>query len=730
MSEAPTGTDDPQARINAPSAALRRLAEACGVSVEYTASNGDQLRCSVAAIRAVLAAMGIDASDDAACHREYDALEDEKWSTLVPPVTVVLEGVGGEVNVHHGEGHAVDVVLVLENGVEMAPGQLRRDAEPRIVRGVPVQRATFVIPADIPLGYHRLHVTVGGHTASGSVICTPAKLTVPDAVRVRRPWGFMTQLYSVRSARSWGLGDLADLRDLCTLSAAAGADFVLINPLHAAEPVGPMTPSPYLPTSRRWVNPMYIRVEDIPEVAYLASADRAALEWEAEAPHKAARSAALLDRDAAWGAKRHALDMVFRAPRSAAREASFQRFVSGQGWALEDFATWSAIVEARAEAGEEGPWPSELANPGAPGVAAFRDAHPDRVLFYAWLQWVADEQRADAQEAARRGGMSLGVMTDLAVGVHPQGADMWALGEVHAHGASVGAPPDLFNQQGQDWSQPPWHPRALADAAYRPFIEMVRASLRHSGAVRIDHAMGLFRLWWVPAGHGPADGAYVRYDHEAMVGIVALEAHRAGALVIGEDLGTVEPWVSHYLGERGILGTTVLWFEKDGQGARAPESFRSDALATVTTHDHPPTASFLSGEHVDVRHRLGLLIDPDAERAGAASDREAFVRLVESRGWAGVGADGEPVNGDVDPEQDLLIGLHRAVMASPSLLVGVSLADAVGEKKTQNQPGTDRQYPNWRIPLTDARGAVVALDDLFEHPRVRALVAALRDARS
>ncbi len=733
--------DDPQARVNAHSAALIRLAAAHGVYAEYTSWDGEERRSSSKAIRAALAAMGVAAGDDAQCQRELDTLEDKKWLTTVPPVTVVREGEAAEVHVHADHSALPDVNLVLENGVTIAPAQLNKHVEPREVEGQTITRATFQLPSDLPLGWHTIEVNLDDDVARGVVVVTPDQLEVPAAVRNKRPWGFMTQLYSVRSERSWGLGDLADLRDLCTLSASrAGADFVLVNPLHAAEPVPPLTASPYLPSSRQFVNPLYIRVEDIPEVAYMTSAERAVLEWKAEALHAASTSAALLDRDAAWEAKIEALEEVFKMPRNAAREAQFRHYVKRRGWALEDFATWCAIAEERSGttvltdspggpndgASPDDRWPDVLATPVAPGVTAFREIHAKRVEFFAWLQWLADEQRSAVQVAARRAGMSIGVIGDLAVGVHPTGADAWALGHALVRGVSVGAPPDLFNQQGQNWSQPPWHPRALEDAAYLPFREMVRASLRHVGAVRVDHIMGLFRLWWVPEGHSPDDGVYVRYDHEAMVGILALEAHRAGAMVIGEDLGTVEPWVSGYLKERGILGTTVLWFENDAHGNFSdPAMHRAEALATITTHDHPTTASFLSGEHVDVRNKLGLLVEPYRNvREDAARDRTKAVAFLEHHGFAGNG-----VNGDVDPEQDLLIGLHRAVMASPALLTGISLADAVGERKAQNQPGTDREYPNWRIPLTDARGGVVMLDNLFDHPRMQALVAALNESR-
>jgi 4-alpha-glucanotransferase len=351
-------------------------------------------------------------------------------------------------------------------------------------------------------------------------------------------------------------------------------------------------------------------------------------------------------------------------------------------------------------------------------VAEAAERLADRVAYHTWLQGVADEQLERAQRAARTGGMAIGIMHDLAVGVHPEGADVWALGDVLTRGATVGAPPDMYNQQGQNWSQPPWSPEALARAAYRPYRDMLRTVLRHAGAVRIDHVIGLFRLWWVPTGASAAEGAYVRYDHEALVGILALEAQRAGAIVIGEDLGVVEPWVRDYLADRGVLGTSVLWFEQDMVGnPLPPQDYRRLVLATVTTHDLPPTAGYLAGEHVAIRERLGLLTEPVAVvRAAANAERERVLTALRSRDLVG----------DDPSEREIVEALHRYVLATPSVLIGVALTDAVGERRAQNQPGTDQEYPNWKVPLADGAGRLVPVEELFDNPRLRSLVAVLR----
>ena len=552
-------------------------------------------------------------------------------------------------------------------------------------------------------------------TAHAPVVVTPDRLELIGGLERRRAWGYLAQLYSIRSRASWGVGDLSDLAEVVALAGRrSGADFVLVNPLAAAEPTTPMTPSPYLPATRRFVNPLYIRVEDVREAAYLSSADRALVEWAAEPALALGDDPRQIDRDVAWTAKKAALEVVFAAPRSPARQQAFDDYVAAESPGLETFALWCALTERYG--GITG-WPDAARDVTSDLVAAARAELADRVVFHEWLQWVADEQLAAAQRAAREAGMRIGIMHDLAVGAHPEGADAWALGEVMATGATVGAPPDMYNQQGQDWSQPPWHPDALARAGYRPYRDMIRTLLRHAGALRIDHVIGLFRLWWVPRGHPATEGAYVRYDHEALVGILALEAHRAGAVVIGEDLGTVEPWVRDYLAERGILGTSVLWFEKDHLGnPLPPEQYRRLTLASVTTHDLPPTAGYLAGEHVALRARLGLLTKPVEEVAAEADDeRERMIAALRGRGLLG----------DQPSEREVVEALHRWVLATPAVLVGVALTDSVGERRAQNQPGTDREYPNWKVPLADSAGRVVLVEDLFDNARLASLAAVM-----
>jgi 4-alpha-glucanotransferase len=366
-----------------------------------------------------------------------------------------------------------------------------------------------------------------------------------------------------------------------------------------------------------------------------------------------------------------------------------------------------------------------LQHPANAEVAAFAAKHHRAVDFHRWLQWQLDDQLAAAQSQATRAGMALGIMHDLAVGVHPSGADAWSLQDVLALGVNAGAPPDEFNQLGQDWSQPPWRPDQLEELGYQPFRALISAILRHAGGVRIDHIIGLFRLWWIPQGVPPTQGTYVRYNHDAMIGIVALEAHRAGAVVVGEDLGTVEPWVRHYLRDRGLLGTSILWFEIDGysRGPLSAEHWRDLCLSSVTTHDLPPTPGYLAGEHVRLRHALGLLTrSHDDEMADHHSEQAGWMAELRRVGLLGADAD---ANSD---EADVTIALYRYLGRTPSRLLALSLADAVGERRTQNQPGTTDEYPNWRVPLAGPDGSRIFLEDVITDPRAAALADVLRAA--
>ena len=700
---------------------LKQLAEAHGVSTEYWDYHGNLAAPSRATLVAVLAALGVKASTEEEINASLTEVELAPWRLTLPRVIVVRSGASPSVPVHLPDGAAVRVHVELEDGGRRELSQTNEWTLPHDVDGVLTGRAWFAIPADLPLGWHTLVAEIDSSpareafSATAPLAITPERLEIPAALG-SRGWGAMAQLYSVRSHGSWGIGDADDLTELVSFLGDEGADFLLINPLHAAEPAGRMTPSPYLPVTRRFVNPIYIRPEAIGEVARLSGPRRSLVQWAFEEVSAANLSAEPIDRDAVWKAKREALEVIFAAGRSYSRQRDFERFRAEQGEGLERFALWSALVEKH---GSLENWPATLREADSAYVANEAHQLAERIDFFAWLQWIVDEQLARAQAEALASGMALGIMDDLAVGVHSQGADVWSNPEAFASGVTVGAPPDMYNQQGQNWSQPPWNPEYLARSAYAPLRDMVRTVLRHAGALRVDHIIGLFRLWWIPEGMGADCGAYVRYDHEAMLGVVLLEAYRAGAVVIGEDLGTVEPWARDYLASRGVLGTSVLWFEKQHDGwPLQPQDYRRLALSTVNTHDLPPTAGYLADEHVELRERLGLLTEPvEQVRTEARIERDRMTARLREH----------DLLGEAPTERQMVEALHRYVVRTPSVLVGIALVDGVGERRAQNQPGTDQEYPNWRIPLADGAGEVVLVDDLPENARLGSLLSVVRD---
>lgn len=689
--------------------ALAALADRFGISAEFWDWKGRHTRIADETLIAILSSLEIDASTPEAAEDALRALDAREWKRMLPPCIVAEAGHGVHVNVHVPAGAEVEVYIRLEDGHTRPAWQVENWTPDRQVDGQWLGEATFWLGSDLPLGYHRIVARTPHRSAESSLIITPNFVGFPRSMGTRRVWGYATQLYSVRSKNSWGVGDLTDLEDLIMWSATQSfAGYVLINPLHAAEPTTPMEPSPYLPATRRYVNPLYLRPESINEFATLGRSDRRAIR---DLRRRLVRGLIGVDsvrRDEAWDAKIAALRIVYDAGLKPARALAFADYCRREGRSLRDYATWCALT-LWFEGQPWTDWPVDYQRPTSPEVASFVREHADDVRFFQWLQWQAELQLAQTQATAKAVGMPLGIISDLAVGVSERGAETWIFADVFAQGATVGAPPDAFNQTGQDWGQPPWRPDRLADLAYAPFRDMVRAVLRNSGGVRIDHIIGLFRLWWVPEGMTAKDGAYVRYDHEALVGILALEAYRAQALVVGEDLGTVEPWVREYLGRRGILGTSVLWFEfgDDGQPV-SPERWREYCMASVTTHDLPPTVGYLAGDHVRLRHELGLLTE--------SLDDELHFSAMEQSAWLNkLVAEGLMAPGESDPVE-IMLAMYRYLRRTPARVLSAALTDAVGDRRTQNQPGTIDEYPNWRVPLSGPDGKPMLLEDVFDSP--------------
>jgi 4-alpha-glucanotransferase len=644
---------------------LTDLADAYGVATRYENSDRRKVDVDDDVVVAILAQFDVDASTPESVRHELAAIREARANAVLPPTLVLRAGTGHDVG-----GRAV---IHLEDGT-------RREVD-------------GMIPADLPLGWHRV-VTADGPARSSHVLAVvPHRL--PD---VPPAWGWMLQLYAVRSARSWGMGDFGDLAEMAGRSGVElGAGVLLVNPVQAISPTHPVERSPYSPSSRRFVNPLYLRVTAT--TAFTRADELTRAQVLALQPPQ---DTELIDYDAVWDAKRAALELLW--PHHEPVD------LDGDP-ALRDFATFSALAEAHGPDWRE--WPEPLRDPGTAEVAAARAELADRVAFHGWLQQLCRAQLGDVRRSATEAGMSVGVVHDLPVGVHPGGADTWALREAFAPSVRVGAPPDAFNQRGQDWNLPPWRPDRLAELGYAPFRDVVRGILRHADGIRVDHMAGLWRLWWIPPGEPPDRGTYVHYDAEAMLGVLTLEAHRAGAVVVGEDLGTVEPEVTKTMHERGVLSSAVLWFQRDwdapGHPFVRPQRWDPNAMASISTHDLPTVSGWLAGEHVRVRAELGLLDGP-ADQAYEEADaaREALMELLRR---------------EAVPTGDLSVALHALLALAACRLVLTSPADVLGERRQPNLPGTVEEYPNWRIPLP------VTVDEFFADEQVRATVAPLRAAR-
>ena len=527
------------------------------------------------------------------------------------------------------------------------------------------------LPADLPYGYHHLDEQL--------LLIAPRSCHLPAGLRA---WGWVVQLYATRSAASWGIGDFGDLALLARTAVEQGAGFLAVSPFWAPNPGPEPEPSPYFPSTRRFISPLAIRVTDAP------GAD-AALTPELVGSGLTLNGSAHIDRAAAQRLKLAALERIWATrSRGAWERAGVAAFRRERGPALRDWATFATLSE------EHGPgwraWPAALRDPSSPQVRAAARRHADRVAYHEWLQWVAVAQLA---EAAR----DISIINDLPVGTDPGGFDAWAWQEQLALGASVGAPPDRFNRAGQDWSLPPFIPHRLRAAGYRPFIETVRAALRSAGGLRIDHVLGLFRLWWIPHGNGPSQGAYVTYHADELIAILAIESARAQAVVIGEDLGTVPRGVRPRLSRAGILSTRLAIFER-----RPPSHYPRRSFAGVTTHDLPTIAGAWTRADLD-----------DQAAAGLAPD-SAGLELIRDRIAA--------ASGQVDDATpaDVVIAAHGALAAAPPALVAATLEDALLVRERPNQPGTiATQRANWSVALPKPVEAIAA--DPFVARLARAL---------
>jgi 4-alpha-glucanotransferase len=510
------------------------------------------------------------------------------------------------------------------------------------------------LPADLPFGYHRMYPSWGGESL---LIVSPGRCWLPDDLRT---WGFAAQVYATRSRQSWGIGDLGDLARLGRFARGLGAGVLMINPLTAPTPVPPIEPSPYYPSSRRFMNPLYLRVEEVPGWQDLDAGFRERVGQAGRALNNTRR----IERDAIFQLKMEALEAIFAAFRG---ETGFDWYRGGQGQALIDFATYCAIAETQGK--DWRAWPAPLRRPNSPDVATFRAENGRRIEFHAWLQWRLDSQVTRAAE-------TIGLVNDLPIGLDVAGADAWCWQDLMARDVSVGAPPDEFNLAGQDWGLTPFVPHRLRAARYQPFIETIRAMIRHAGGLRIDHVMGLFRLFWVPRALGTKGGSYVRTRADELMAIVALESHRAKAFVVGEDLGTVEPGVREKLADYRMLSYRLLYFEPQD-----PPAFPELALSSVTTHDLPTIAGLWTGYDLAAQKEIGF----EPNESGTKALRDKLRRLGDLK--------------DDAPVENAIEATYRALARAPSRVLLATLDDAIAVPERPNLPGTVTQWPNWSLSL-------------------------------
>ncbi|TCP10000.1 malto-oligosyltrehalose synthase [Caldimonas thermodepolymerans] len=705
-----------------PGPALRALCERAGVAIRYRDFWGHEQDVPAEALRDLLAALGLDARDEDAAQRSLQALEAARTAEVLPPVVVAQAGTQVAVPLQ-APGHDVRWTLQVEDG-GVLEGTAEADGVGHAIR----------LPADLPQGYHTL-LAAG---ACSRVIVCPAACHLPPALAAgERLWGLCVQVYALRSSRNWGMGDFSDLAQLVEVTAALGGAFVGVNPLHALFMHAPEHASPYSPSSRRWLNPLYLDVEALPEYAECEAARRQVAAPAFRQRLRQLREAELVDYAGVAACKREVLETLyrhFRAQHLAADTDSaraFRRFRSEQGHDLHCHALLEA-VQAHLHAQDASvwgwaAWPEAWRDPHGAAIRGFEAAHAERVDFHAWLQWHAALQLEAVQQRALALDMPIGLYRDLAVGASAGGSETWSAPWVYALGVHVGAPPEDAYPGGQDWGLPPVRPEALRARGHAPFITTLRANMRAAGALRLDHVMALMRLFWIHPAHGGRHGTYVHYPMHELMGIVALESQRQHCLVIGEDLGNVAPDVRDAMARRRLLSYRPLYFERDDAGlVRPPRQWPARALAVIGTHDLPTLRGWWLGRDIADRRRLGLYPEETTCRRHVverAADRARLQLALQAEGLQPAEPAAAPLPADIDAGFSARV--HEFLGRTAAQLVGVQLEDVLLQVEQPNLPGTnEQQWPNWRRKLA------VDLEDLRADPRLREVAEALQRSRA
>ncbi len=730
------------------SALLDQLFERCGVLPGYQDIWGGFHHTPDSTRRALLEAMGLPANSDDEAAASLRALDRREWARPLPPVMVVREP---------ARPHRIAIALPLaeekrawrwrlqrESGTEDRGECVPADLEAAghcDLEGHTFVRRVLQLDFLVEPGYHRFVLERAdgrGESAEMAFIVAPAACYVSPAIQGEgRAWGFAAQLYGIRSERNWGIGDFGDLRNLIEYCAAVGASTVLLSPLHALFPDAPEHASPYSPSSRSFFNTLYLDVEAIADFDECEEARTMVHVPQFQARLRALRAADQVDYRGVTVLKNQVLECLYEHFRSehldhgSERAQGFRAFQASQGEGLRRQALFEAL-QAHFRGQDSAvwgwpAWPEAYRDPHAPAVEAFCETHLQQVEYFEYLQWQASNQLAAAGTRSWELGLGVGVMLDLAIGVAEGGGAAWRHRELYALDASIGAPPDLINRMGQDWGLPPWIPQRLADAAYAPFIELLRANMRDSGALRLDHVMGLQRLFWVARGLPIAEGAYVLYPFEDLLGILALESQRNRCLVVGEDLGTVPDAVRDALHPMNVLSTRLLYFERQENGRlQPPQAYPENAVAAVTTHDLPTLAGFWQGLDIDLRVQLHLFPDDEVrnqQMVTRSEDRAQLLVALEGEGVLPPGSGMQPVAfPEMTPE--LTAAVYTYLARAPSKLLLLQMEDCFGVREQPNLPGTvEPVYPNWRLKMP------LNLEAWHDSPWLQVILPALRQER-
>jgi len=720
-----SGSVRPRQRSGVEPEVLDRLAAAAGIAREWWDLTGERHLVGTDTQRALLAAMGLAADSSSEARGRLVELADARERRRLPPVVVAREGWPANVALAVVDGHRrhrAELRLRHEDGTVQIVPVAFDDLPANVVTatdGRPVAQRILTLPA-LPAGVYTLDFD--DDTARGCrVVVAPNRCHLPPEIREgARRFGLAAHLYSLRRRGDQGIGDFTTLSLVGEATARAGGRIVGINPLHALFAEDRERASPYHPSDRRFLDPIYVDVARVPD--FEASRDARALLEKSGSGIANLSMPPIVDYSGVWQLKRAVLDACFahferRSPTDRLI-VEFDRFVAAGGLPLRQFAVFEAIAAAHPRESWHH-WPVDLRGPNAPGIATFAALHARRIRFALYLQWLADRQLAAAASHARASGLALGFFRDLAVGAAPDGAEPWANPGAFARGVSIGAPPDPFSIAGQDWNLPPANPQSMMASGCSGFGDLLAANMRHAGALRIDHVMGLSRLYWIPEGANAAEGAYVDYPLDVLLHVLALESARARCLVVGEDLGTVPEGFREQLAAADVLSYRVLWFEREGGGFTAPSRYPVKAAACVSTHDLPTVAGWWNGADIDEKQSLGLLTADSAEsaRTERLASKEA---LADALDRAGV-ARGAHIDAVAPHDVAITAAIHRFACATPSALVMIQADDLAGETMAVNLPGTDRVRPNWR------RRLIVDVEELWQ---TRAAVLATADFAS